>query len=276
MKKFIFLVFLLSIMGVTILLSLKNSTKPYNDEIKYYHEPADPPIIKTTPTGKWQQIFYDDFTGTELDQRKWNALEREDNPNQELQYYAPENVKVVDNQVKLIAKKERKGSKKYTSGQIETKGKFSFLYGRVEIRMKYPKGKGLFPALWLLPVRTETGLPEIDIMEAIGQEPFRIHMTNHWQEGKRKRVATHFYDTSKPSQFHTYALEWEPDEIRWYIDGKLRRKTNKGVPQQRMYLIMNLAVGGIWPGPPNRRTIFPAEMAIDYVKVYQKKGDPTS
>lgn len=276
MKKIVFIISLLALIGIAIFFSLPEKIKPSNSEVKEYQKPTDQTVSITTPTGEWRQIFYDDFKGNQLDPNKWTALEREENPNRELQFYTPQNVIVADDHVKLIAKKEQKGSKFYTSGQIETKGKFSFLYGRVEIRMKYPKGKGMFPALWLLPVRTESGLPEVDIMEAIGQEPFRIHMTNHWMEDGRKRLATLYYDTSRPSEFHTYALEWEKEELRWYIDGKLRRKTKKGVSQQRMYLIMNLAVGGIWPGPPNRQTPFPAEMIIDYVKVYQKKGAPTS
>lgn len=274
LKKFIFIISLLTTIGTAIFFSLPERGNLLNPEIKAYHEPIEPTVTLKTSTGEWRQIFYDDFSGNQLDPKKWNALKREESQNQELQFYTPENVVVGENHVKLIAKRERKGSRFYTSGQIDTKGKFSFLYGRVEIRMKHPKGTGLFPALWLLPARSNTVLPEIDIMEVIGQEPYRIHMTNHWLEDGRRKFTTYHYDTTQPDQFHTYALEWEKDEIRWYINGKLRRKTNQGVPQQRMYLIMNLAVGGVWPGPPNKRTHFPAEMIIDDVKVYQQKGAP--
>ncbi len=217
----------------------------------------------------WELVFYDEFDGPELNEA-WTALERADNYNNELQAYKKENVSLANGRLLLIGKNENHS---YTSGLIQTKGKQDFLYGKVEVKAKYPAGKGLFPAIWLLRSDEKDTLPEIDLLESVGDEPEVVYMVHHWKEnGVKKRI----YSTSIINTFdtdHLYSLEWGPDEIRWYIDGILVFSSNKNVPNVPMYLIINLAIGGNWPGNPNESTIFPAEFSVDYVKIYRKAGE---
>ncbi|MEH7245295.1 glycoside hydrolase family 16 protein [Neobacillus niacini] len=216
----------------------------------------------------WEIAFYDEFNDSVLN-NTWTALERADKYNNELQTYKKENVHLADGRLFLIGKNE---NHTYTSGLIQTKGKQDILYGKVEVKAKYPAGKGLFPAIWLLRSDDQDALPEIDILESVGDDPEVVYMVHHWKEnGVKKRI----YETSIVKTFdqdHLYSLEWEPNEIRWYIDGNLVFSSNENVPDVPMYVIINLAIGGNWPGSPDESTVFPAEFSIDYVKIYRKVG----
>ena len=134
------------------------------------------------------------------------------------------------------------GSRAYTSGHVDTLGKFKQEYGRFEIRAKLPRGQGIWPALWMLPANRETWPPEIDIVELLGHEPNTIHMTNHfgvWP--KNKLEGKDFTGPDFTKDFHVYALEWEPDELRWYVDGDLKHSTRKHIPKEPFYIILNTA-----------------------------------
>ncbi len=245
----------------------------------------------------WQLVWSDEFTGTRLDTSKWNVLIRECSKHNELQYYVPDEVYVENGLLRLRSRFRKFGSKEYTSGRLDTRGKFAPVYGRFEIRAKLPSGKGLWPAHWLYPqnrnwqmeiVMSETvangkeylipeerpWYSEIDIMEFLGHEPSILYGTLHYYtfDGQKKASSGKWNGPVNYSQdFHNYTLEWEPDSIRWYIDGQLIHATTEGIPHTPHYLILNTAIGGSWPGDPDSTTIFPQFHDIDYVRIYHKK-----
>jgi beta-glucanase (GH16 family) len=226
----------------------------------------------------WKLVFRDEFDGKAVDTKKWNLRDpwgRE--RNRELQAYVEDAFEVKDGILRIKAEKRRAdyGGKQraFTSGIMTTYQKFSQQFGRFEIRCRIPKGTGLWPAFWLLPEPLGWP-PEIDVLEVLGQDTKTIYFTHHWEEPGRAHASD-----SKPYQskqdlaagFHVVAIEWTPTDIRWALDGKERFRSRKSIPQTRMYLLLNLAVGGDWPGPPNEQTVFPAYFEIDYVRVYQKE-----
>lgn len=218
----------------------------------------------------WVLAFYDDFTGPELDAKKWSPLNRKDSFNNELQYYCPDNAFVKDSCLYLTAKKEKKEDKAYTSALVDTFGNFSFCYGKVEVRLKLPEGKGLFPAIWLLPEKEGKDFHEIDIMEMLGQQPGLIYGVCHYSKNGTRYSSYESTEIYNPEGFHTYVFQWSKDKMQWYIDDELFFSTDKGIPNEKMYIIMNLAVGGNWPKNPNKETPFPNSLVIDYVKVYKQ------
>jgi len=246
----------------------------------------------------WKLIWQDEFDGKSLNMRKWNVLLREHSKHNELQCYLPDEVFVEKGMLRLRSRVRSYGSMKYTSGRVDTKGKFAPIYGRFEIRAKLPTGKGLWPAHWLYPQNRnwqmeylmsqavaegkELLIPEerpwyseIDIMEHLGHEPNVLYGTLHYYtfEGKKESSSGKWIgDVDYSKDFHLYALEWEPDSMRWYIDGHLIHATTTGIPRTPHYLILNTAVGGAWPGNPDSTTSFPQYHEIDFVRVYQKAG----
>ena len=195
--------------------------------------------------------------------------------NNELQYYSPNNVRVEGGILRLISKKENYGGRNYTSGAVHTKGKFSLLYGKVEMRAKLPKGQGLFPAFWMMTNKDDTWLPEIDLVEMLGHRPDEIWMVLHrLDENNRLTSRSNSYKGEDYSiGFHTFGIEWSPDTITWFIDGAKRFKVGEFVPREDMYLYVNTAIGGDWPGRPDETTSFPAFYDIDYIKnIYKRIG----
>jgi beta-glucanase (GH16 family) len=224
---------------------------------------AIPDVIGPDGT-RWQCVWRDTFDAPTVDLENWTEVERRDNYNNELQYYTPLNSYIEDGCLVLTAKKENKDGKRYTSGMVQTEYKRAFRYGRIEARMRLPHGKGLFPAFWLLSENYE-----IDVMEMIGSEPDVVYGVNHCMKNGRL-IKT--YGTQKDvdtENFHTYTLEWEHDVLRWYIDDTLYYETTKYVPDEEMYIIFTLAVGGVWPGSPNSDTAFPSRMMIDEIALYR-------
>ena len=167
--------------------------------------------------------------------------------------------------------------RQFTSGLISTENLFAQKYGRFEIRAKMPQGRGLWPAFWLLPKFDQwpegiAVLPEIDVVEFLGHQPTTLHTTVHSnQSGSLKsRAHEHQSKTDLTAAFHDYAVDWDATEIRWYLDGKqLAVEATPRDLRQPMYLLINLAVGGNWPGKPDANTRFPAHFMIDRVRVYQ-------
>lgn len=245
----------------------------------------------------WKLIWQDEFNGTKVDTRKWNILIREQSKHNELQYYVPDEVFVERGMLRLRSRVRTYGSQKYTSGRLDTKGKFFPVYGRFEIRAKLPAGKGLWPAHWLYPQNRnwemeyimseavangkERLIPEerpwyseIDIMEFLGHEPNVLYGTLHYYTfngQKQTSSGTWRGSVDYSKDFHLYVLEWEPDSIRWYVDNHLIHATTDGIPHTPHYLIINTAIGGEWPGNPDSTTIFPQFHDIDYVRVYQRE-----
>jgi beta-glucanase (GH16 family) len=250
-----------------------------------------------TPRSEWKLVWSDEFNGGKLDTKKWNVLIRQESKHDELQYYVPDEAYVENGMLRLRSRVRNYGPMKYTSGRVSTDGRFAPTYGRFEIRAKMPGGKGLWPAHWLYPQnrdwameelmtkaveeKRERAIPEarpwyteIDIMEFLGHERNVMYGTFHYRsfKGDRKSSSATWKDTVDYTQgFHLYALEWEPDAIRWYIDGKLIHSTTDGVPHTPHYLILNTAVGGQWPGNPDSTTVFPQFHDIDYVRIYQRE-----
>jgi beta-glucanase (GH16 family) len=220
--------------------------------------------------GKWKLIWQDGFDSDGIDNSKWNIITRKDNYNNELQYYTKENVIQKNGVLSIIAKSEYKDGKNYTSALVNTRGIFSFKYGRIDVMAKNPVGKGLFTGIWLLPDRIGKPFPEIDIMEAIGQEPSKIYGVLHYLDNSKEITNFNTTNVENYNEYHLYTLEWDSLSIKWYIDGKLFHTSNSGIPDENMYIILNLAIGGNWPGDPNSETKFPNSFDIDYVKIYEQ------
>jgi beta-glucanase (GH16 family) len=235
-----------------------------------------PASAQTVPPEKpgWTLSFHDEFDGRKLDTTKW--LDRYWNSrthsNNEQQYYAPDGYKVESGLLKLIAEKRPMGGMPYTSGMVCSFDSFAQEYGYFEIRAKFPAGKGLWPAFWLLPA-DKSWPPEIDILEILGHDMNSVYMTNHWGKDWKdhKSKGDKFVGPDFSSDFHTFALEWTPQELIWYVDGVERFRTREAVPRGPMYVIANLAVGGDWPGNPDASTRFPGVMEVDYIRVYKRK-----
>ena len=159
---------------------------------------------------------------------------------------------------------------KYTSGILETKTTFAQQYGYFEARMKLPPGNGLWPAFWLVPSNLTTK-SEIDVMEQVGRDPSTVFQTSHTSTGGPNiSVPVHI---DNPDQFHTYGVMWDQNWLVYYVDGvETSRRVTAPDQQLPMYMILNLAVGGYWPGYPDATTQFPATMQVDYIHVFQLKG----
>lgn len=251
------------------------------------------PQLQSPPdNGNWAWVFREEFDSSVLNKERWTTCYWWNKDgctnlgNNELQWYLPKNVNVADGQLRLRAQPEPVPGHEgrifpYTSGMVTTGRDYSelprparvaFLYGYFEIRAKVPAGKGLWPALWLLPESRESR-PEIDILEVLGDTPDKLRMHFHYLNGDGEKVSVgETVPTSDLSKdWHVYGLRWDQNAIVWYLDGveQWRFTDTKHIPKERMYLIINLAVGGKWPGDPDEKTLFPADFLIDYVRVWQ-------
>lgn len=214
--------------------------------------------------------------------------------NEELQYYTdgrPENARVENGKLIIEARKEAYNGKDYTSAKLMSRGKGDWKYGRFEIRAKLPTGRGIWPAIWMLPTHSVYGnwpaSGEIDIMELVGYEPEKVHFTIHTEAYNHKigtQVGTGTTLTAPYDNFYTYALEWTEDSIKFFVDDVLhftvKREDNdytKWPFDQPFYLLLNVAVGGSWGGANGiDNSIFPQTMEVDYVRVYQKAEEGES
>ncbi|MCW1926466.1 glycoside hydrolase family 16 protein [Luteolibacter arcticus] len=254
---------------------------------------AQTPAQTPAPAG-WKLVWSDEFNGKEIDFSKWGVEENgHGGGNGELQYYVdrPENLRIEDGHLVIEAKKEKFNAagvqKDYTSGRLRTKRRASWLYGRFEMRAKLPTGRGIWPAFWMLPTKDAYGgwaaSGEIDIMELVGHEPSKAHGTLHhggtWPKNVHTGTPFELKKGTFADDFHTFAAEWEKGEIRWYVDGELYQTQTKWSStggqfpapfDQPFYLVLNVAVGGGWPGPPDAKTVFPQRMTVDWVRVYQR------
>ncbi len=276
------------------------------------------------PVPGWELVWHDEFDGTEVDRSKWDFdlgngfYDYRSHAwvpgwgNEELQYYtaAPTNVEVRDSLLTIRAVKESLHGCGYTSARLKTRQRdgtplFTKQFGRFEFRAKVPHGKGMWPALWMLPQSDHYGgwaaSGEIDVMEIVGEKPQQCLGSIHFGSTFPKReLVTHVHTLpagETVGDFHVYAVEWEPGEIRWVFDGVTWARQHfwwscsvtragKGVVarserdlntwpapfDQPFYLLMNIAVGGNFPGKPEADTHFPAELVVDYVRVYEKVG----
>ena len=237
-----------------------------------FHKPNNNEILTQE---EWKLIWQDEFEYNCLDPSNWNIEDWAAEKNNELQYYSPSNVKVEDGLLKLISKNEKFKGRDYTSGAVHSMGKFNFLYGKVEMKAKLPVGQGVFPAFWMMPDKGDTWLPEIDIMEMLGHEPNEVWMVSHWLDtaGTLNSDANTFKGPDFSKGFHTFSIEWTPDSITWFIDDIERFQSSKFIPTENMYLYLNTAIGGSWPGSPEYSTVFPVNYEIDYVRVFKSNKE---
>jgi hypothetical protein len=236
----------------------------------------------------YQFVWSDEFDGSEIDYSKWTHEVGDSWYNNEIQSYTarPDNSVVENGNLVIIAREEQYGPNYYTSARLRSLGKADFKYGRLAARIKLPKGKGIWPAFWMLPTyQLYGGWPdsgEIDIMEAINQMD-RIYGTMHFSDAQHQRVSSggSYYANGLcfANDFHVYAIEWDPNEIRWYVDDikyfSETRWTSGTNPypapfDEQFHFILNVAIGGDWAGPPDETTVFPQRMLVDWVRVYQK------
>jgi beta-glucanase (GH16 family) len=284
---------------------------------------ASPSTQAADPPG-WKLAWSDEFDGPAIDPAKWdfdlgNGFFNYDSNqwisgwgNNELQYYTrePTNAFAAEGMLHIRALKESLHGCGYTSAKLRSRKRdgtelFAKRFGRFEFRAKMPTGKGVWPALWMLPQEEKYGgwaaSGEIDVLEARGQEPSKIlgtiHFGGRWPANAHASTDYVFPNGGTIAEFHTYAVEWDPGEIRWLVDGnEYARQTswwssgktekNQGAkpanegelnpwpaPFDRpFYLVMNLAIGGKFLGNPDATTVFPAEMLVDYVRVYDREA----
>lgn len=226
----------------------------------------------------WNLTFNDEFGEIRLDKQKWVPMDPwQEERNSELQAYVRDAFEVEDDVLKIVADKRQAGYdgklRDYVSGMMTTHDLFAQKYGWFEVRCKVPKGRGLWPAFWLLP-EPLAWPPEIDVLEILGHEPDVIYFNNHWRDetGEHRSSLHKWRGPDFSAGYHVIALQWDPDVIIWYVDGIEQARTTESIPQQPMFLLLNLAVGGSWPGSPDSTAVFPTSFDIDYVRVFEKKN----
>jgi len=230
------------------------------------------PTPTATSSTAWQLVWNDEFNGAALDTAKWTALNggKFYTPATS-EYYAPDDTYTQNG---LIMKSEQRSYNgfNYTSGGVSSQGKFSFLYGKVEWREQLPRGKGLWPAIWLMPA-DGSGRYEIDMLELVGNNPFSMYMNYHWQnaDGHDHENMTRYAGPDFSADFHVFALQWTPDKMEWLVDGVVEKTITSNILNVPMFMYMNTAVGsnGTWPGLPDGATVFPQYTKISYVRVYK-------
>lgn len=234
----------------------------------------------------WQLVWDDEFTDSVGS--SWNFATGNGTSgwgNNELEYYLADNASVEDGNLVITAKKESTGGYSYTSARMNTLGNQSFKYGKIEARIKLPTGTGLWPAFWMLGTNMDTvGWPycgEIDIMERINTENV-VYGTVHWWANLHASYSG-TSATLDMSQYHVYTVEWDASMMKWYVDGVLFHEmsilNNTGDTDEfhnEFYLLLNLAVGGDWPGTTVDESVLPAKMYVDYVRVYQDTTNTAS
>jgi beta-glucanase (GH16 family) len=246
------------------------------------------------PAEKWTPVWSDEFNYTGLpDSTKWDYdVDGHGWGNHEKQYYTKarlENARVENGHLIIEARKEKMDSNEYTSARLVTRGKADWTYGRFEIRAKLPSGRGTWPAIWMLATQQSYGKDywpdngEIDIMEHVGYHQGHIHASAHslkyyFKIGTQKTDTIYLKDCS--DEFHDYVLEWEPDEMRMFVDDSLyftAKNDHTGWEawpfDKPFYLLLNIAVGGDWGGAQGvDDSIWPQRMEVDYVRVFKKKS----
>lgn len=247
----------------------------------------------------WELAWSDEFNGADgsaVDTTKWTALVGGDGwGNQEREYYTSDVANAHQQGGSLVITATTEGASKhpcwygacqYTSARLQTKAKVEQTYGRFEARIQIPHGQGIWPAFWMLGGNIDAtswpGCGEIDIMENIGKEPGILHGSLHGPgySGGQPLTGQHALPGGGKlsDAFHLFAVEWEKDVIRFYLDETLyQTKKAADVPagatwvfDHDFFVLLNLAVGGQWPGDPDGATVLPQEMKVDYVRIYKR------
>ncbi len=229
-------------------------------------------------------VWSDEFDNNELNLNKWTYDLGQGDwgwGNNELQFYTNNsaNINVDSGYLHIIAKSQQFAGANYTSARIKTKDLYEFTYGKVEARIKIPYGQGFWPAFWMLGSNIDdVSWPycgEIDIMEHVNNENV-IHGTHHYDNNGHNYIGNSV--VCDASEFQVYSIEWTPYSIKWYLNGSIYfqnsidpSSVSKEEFHSPFFLLLNLAVGGLWPGNPDSSTNFPGIMMVDYVRVYQNE-----
>lgn len=251
------------------------------------------PLLAATPPG--QLLWSDEFSGpagAKPDPSKWTYdLGATGWGNKELENYTNSSESAfLDGKGHLVIQAIKDAQGGFTSARLKTQGRFSFTYGHVEARMKLPQGQGLWPAFWMLGNDIKKlGWPacgEVDIMENLGREPAIVHGTVHGPGYSGKNGITAQYtlpgSPALSEDFHLYAADWAPNRIAFSIDGHVYSTVTPAslppgttwVYNHPFFLLVNLAVGGAWPGNPDATTSFPQQLTVDYIRVYKPSPVP--
>ena len=222
----------------------------------------------------WKLIFHDEFNETSLNSAIWNT--GEDDTYHSccltfgLQYFTSEALALKQGVLNIASERRGMGGKDYTSGVLTTENKFDFRYGRVDIRARLPKGQGMWPALWLTSGNIGR---EIDIMEMV-DDPTTIYQSYHVNDPRYNSYVTQCTvdEQDLSATFHIYTVVWNATLVTWYVDGIQTCQITSHIPQVPMFIMIDTAVGGVWPGPPDDSTVFPQYTLIDYVRVYQAQN----
>lgn len=254
------------------------------------------PVV--VPPSGYELVWRDEFVGQRLDAATWNVENSTfGDGNDELQCYTPDNVS-VDAETGVLVLSARAESvtcpngdvRSFSSGKVTTEDLATWTYGWFEVRARVPEGQGLWPAIWLSPNDSVYGdwpaSGEIDLLEVRGQRPDTARVNLHYLGPDLRRAQSPLDVDATPGRgfadtFHTFAVQWEPDRITWYVDGlRVHEVTAWPSPvgpapapfDQDFFIRLNLAVGGTFPGDPDGSTPWPAEYVIDWVRVYQRTG----
>ncbi|MCB9206431.1 MAG: glycoside hydrolase family 16 protein [Ignavibacteriales bacterium] len=282
-RKFIglFYIILLTIFSTILTFCSEDKNNPVNNNVD-----------DSLNIDGYKLVWNDEFDNSAIDLNKWeHEVNANGGGNNELQYYTarPENSFVKEGNLHLVALQEEYTddgeTRYYTSARMRTATKGDWTYVRVDVKAKLPYGQGLWPAIWMLPTDWQYGgwpaSGEIDIMEHVGYDPGRIHGSIH-TEAYNHRIGTQKSGTKvipdANTEFHIYSIEWSEEKIVFLIDGEIyftfendkQGKYETWPFDKRFHLLLNVAVGGDWPGNPTTQTIFPKEMVVDYVRVYEK------
>lgn len=248
------------------------------------------PSSKVTPspsdtakpvTPVYALVWSDEFNGTAVDTANW-VFETGGGGwgNNELEYYQAANATVANGNLMITAKKETVGGEPYTSARMTSQGKEAPTYGRIEASIKVPVGAGMWPAFWMLGANIQTvpwpGCGELDIMEHINATS-TIYGTMHWAVNGQHSQYGSTISIPTVSDYHLYAIEWDQNEIRWYVDNTLYQTGNikgninsTGAFHLPFFIIFNFAMGGDFPNTAVDETLLPATMYVDYVRVYKQ------
>jgi beta-glucanase (GH16 family) len=258
-----------------------------------------------TAHAEWKLVWSDEFDGNSINTNNWqfDMGNRNGWGNRELEYYTsrPENAFVRDGMLHIVARSESYEGFHFTSAKMKSAHRFSKKFGRFEFRAKMPFGQGYWPALWMMPERSVYGgwpaSGEIDVMENRGSNATTVLGTIHFggvgHHDQSWGPPFRFSDGESVTNFHLYAVEWSTNAIRWSVDNHVyetqtswwssSNRTNTAIRNpypapfdQPFYIIMNLAIGGQFGGNPNATTVFPGEVLVDYVRVYDWVGGTTA
>ncbi|MFZ5948562.1 MAG: family 16 glycosylhydrolase [Stygiobacter sp.] len=234
----------------------------------------------------WKLVWSDEFDGTSINSSYWTfetGTGTNGWGNNELQYYTnrSENAKIENGMLVITARQESYAGRNYTSARMKTQGKKSFKYGKIEARMKLPVGKGSWPAFWMLGDNiTFVGWPkcgEIDIIEHVNSDQ-AVYGTIHYDDNGH--VSKGGNTSTDVTQFHVYSIEWDSNTIKWFVDGRqyyfvyiVNGVNSTEEFHNPFFIILNLAIGGNWPGNPDGSMQFPISMYVDYVRVYELVTD---